>query len=136
MTEEEISLLLFQTLESIEENLKEFEEERKNMSYKETSPKETKENVNLVTLGKRSPFSLPAAKELASREEALASFQGSLDSFTYGVPCMNQEMHEEEKEDTSAGILEGRRPSFLPVVGGIIDPDGGTLVFCQEVPTY
>ena len=57
MTEEEISLLLFQTLKSTEENLKEFDEERKKMSYKETSPKERKENVNLVTLGKRSPFS-------------------------------------------------------------------------------
>ena len=45
-------------------------------------------------------------------------------------------MHEEEKEDTSASMLEEKRPSFLPVVGGIIDPGGGTLVFCQEVPTY
>ena len=97
MTKEENLLLLFQTLKSIEENLKEFEEERKKMSYKETSPKETKENVNLVTLGKRSPFSLPAAKELAFREETLASLQGSLEFLSYGVPCMNQEMHEEEK---------------------------------------
>ena len=68
MNEEEISLLLFQTLKSIEENLKGFEEKKKNKSYKETSPKETKENVNLVTLGKRSTFPLSAAKELASRE--------------------------------------------------------------------
>ena len=45
-------------------------------------------------------------------------------------------MHEEEKEDTSTGMLEERRLSFLPAVGGIIDPDGGTLVFYQEVPTY
>ena len=48
---------------------------------------------------------------------------------------MNQEMHEGE-EDTSIGILEGRKPSFLPAVGDIIDLGGGTLVFCQEVPTY
>ena len=79
-------MLIFQTFKSIEENIKDFDEE---MSYKETSPKETKENVNLVTLGKRSPFSLPTSKELASREETLASLQGSLDFLTYGVPCMN-----------------------------------------------
>ena len=73
-------------------------------------------------MGKRSPFSPLAAKELASREEALSSLQGSLEFLTYGVPCMNQEMHEEEKEDTSASMLEERRPSYLLVVGGIIDP--------------
>ena len=95
-----------------------------------------KENVNLVSLGKRSPFSPSAAKVLVSREEALASLQGSLELLTYGDPCMNHEMHEEEKKDSGAGILEEMRPSFLPAVGGIIDLDGGTLVFCQEVPTY
>ena len=33
-------------------------------------------------------------------------------------------------------MLEERRPSFLLAVGGIIDPGGVTLVFCQEIPTY
>ena len=129
MMGEEISLFIFQALKNIEENLKEFDEERKKVSYKDTSPKETKDNVNLITLGKRSPFSTSPAK-------VLAYLQGSLELLTYGVPYMNQEMHEEEKEDTGTGMLEERRPSFLPMVGGIIDPGGGILVFCQEVPTY
>ena len=59
------------------------------MSYKETSPKETKENVSLVTLGKRSPFSPSVAKVIASREETLGFLQGSPELSTYGVPCMN-----------------------------------------------
>ena len=55
---------------------------------------------------------------------------------------MDQEVHDEEEEDTSAGTLEEKRPSLLPVVGDTIVPIGGTLaiggtlVFCQEVPTY
>ena len=74
---------------------KKFDVKKTRMCHKETFPKETKEDVNLVTLGKRSPFSLPATKDLACREEALAYLQGSLGFLTYGVPCMNQEMHEE-----------------------------------------
>ena len=42
---------------------------------------------------------------------------------------MDQEMHEEEEEDSSASILEGKEPSLLPTVGGTIAPVGGTLVF-------
>ena len=49
---------------------------------------------------------------------------------------MDQEVHEEEEEDTSTGTLEENRPSLLPAVGDTIVPVGGTLVFCQEVPTY
>ena len=45
-------------------------------------------------------------------------------------------MHEGKEEDTSAGTLEENKPSLLPAVGDTIDLDGGTLVFCQEVPTY
>ena len=45
-------------------------------------------------------------------------------------------MHEEEEEDSSAGTIGEEQPSLLPVVGGTIVSVGGTLVFCQEVPTY
>ena len=45
-------------------------------------------------------------------------------------------MHEEEEEDTRAGTLGEKESSFLPAVGGTIVPVGGTLMFCQEVPTY
>ena len=48
----------------------------------------------------------------------------------------NPKGFQDEEEDTNAGMLEGRRPSFFLAVGGIIDPGGGTLVFSQEVPTY
>ena len=57
---------------------KEFDVEKTKMCYKETYPKETKENVNLVTLGKRSPFPPPTAKVPTSRGEALAFLQGRL----------------------------------------------------------
>ena len=109
---------------------------RRQVSHKETSPKETKENVNLVTVDKRSLFSPPIAEVLVSGEETLASLQSSLDLLTYGVPCMDQEMHEGEEEDTSTGTLGAKRPSLLLAVGDTIVPVGGTLVFCQEVPTY
>ena len=81
-------------------------------------------------------LSPPAAKVLVSREEALSSLQGGLDLLTYGVPCMDQEMHEEEEEETGAGTLEEKRPSLLLAVGDTIVPVGGTLVLYQEVPTY
>ena len=45
-------------------------------------------------------------------------------------------MHEEEEEDYSTSTLGEKKPSLLPVVGGTIVPVGGTLVFCQEIPTY
>ena len=49
---------------------------------------------------------------------------------------MIQEMHEEEEEDSSDGTLGEEQQSLLPVVGATIVPVGGTLVLCQEVPTY
>ena len=49
---------------------------------------------------------------------------------------MDQELHEEEEEDTNAGTLEQERPSLLPAFGDTIVPVGGTLMFCQEVPTH
>ena len=45
----------------------------------------------------RSLPSPPVAEVLVSREEALAPLQDSLELLTYGVPCIDQEMHEEEK---------------------------------------
>ena len=36
---------------------------------------------------------------------------------TYGVPCIDKEMHEEEKEDTNVGALEEKKPSLIPTVG-------------------
>ena len=70
---------------------------------------EKREDVNLVTLDKRSLLSPPATEVLVSREETLASLQDSLKLLPYRVPCMIQEMHEEEEEDTSAGTLQEER---------------------------
>ena len=75
------------------------------MCHKVKFPKETKEDVNLVTLDKKSLHSPPAAEVLASGEETLATLQDSLELLTYRVPCMIQEMHEEEEEDSCAGTL-------------------------------
>ena len=49
---------------------------------------------------------------------------------------MIQEMHEEEEEDSRAGTLVEEYTCLLPAIGDTIFPVGGTLVFCQEVPTY
>ena len=65
---------------------KEFEVRKLEMCHKVTFPKE--EDVNLVTLDKKSLHSPPAAEVLAFGEETLASLQDSLDLLTYRVPCM------------------------------------------------
>ena len=75
------------------------------MCHKETFPKETKEDVILVTLGKESLHSPPTVEVLASEEETLATFQDSLEILTHRVPCMIQEMHEGKEEDSIAGTL-------------------------------
>ena len=67
---------------------KKFDVKKTEMCHKETFPKETKEDVNLVTLDKKSLHSPPAAKVLASREETLATLQDSLEILTHRVPCM------------------------------------------------
>ena len=56
------------------------------MCQKVTFRKE--EDVNLVTLDKKSLHSPPAAEVLASREETLATLQGGLELLTHRVPCM------------------------------------------------
>ena len=106
------------------------------MCHKEKFAKETKEDVNLVTLDKKSLHSPLAAEVLASGEEMLAYFQGNLELLTHRVPCKIWEMNQEEEEDSSASKLEEEQPSLLLAVGGTIFLVGGTLVFCQEVPTY
>ena len=111
-----------------------FDVKKTEMCYKETFPKE--EDVNLVTLDKKSLHSPPAAELLAPGEETFASLQDSLSLLTHRLPCMIQEMHEEEEENSSAGTLGEEQPSLLPVVGGTIFQVGGNFVFCQEVPTY
>ena len=68
---------------------KKFDMEKIELCYKEASPKETKDNINLVTLNKRSLLSPPVAEVLLSREETLAYLQSSLELLTYGVPCMD-----------------------------------------------
>ena len=113
-----------------------FDERKPEMYPKETFPKETKEDVILVTLDKESLHSPPGAEVLASREETLATLQGGLELLTHRVPCMIQEMHEEEEEDSNAGTLIKEHPSLLPAVGDTIVPVGGTLVVLQEVPTH
>ena len=55
------------------------------MCHKVTFPKE--EDVNLVTLDKKSLHSPPAAEVLASGEETLAFLQDILDILTYLGPC-------------------------------------------------
>ena len=79
---------------------KKFDVKKIDMCHKKTFPKGTKEDVNLVTMDKRSLHSPPAAEVLASGEETLASLQDSLKLLTYRVPCMIQEMHEEEEKDS------------------------------------
>ena len=111
---------------------KNFDVRKIEMCHKETFPKETKEDFNLVTLDKNSLHSPPTAKVLASREDTLATFQDSLELLTHRVPCMIQEMHEEEEVDSSAGTLRKVHPSLLPVFGDTIVWIGGTLV----VPTH
>ena len=58
------------------------------MCHKETFPKETREDVILVTLDKRSLHSPPAAEVLASREETLETLQDILELLTHRFPCM------------------------------------------------
>ena len=83
-----------------------FDVKKKDMSRKETLRKETKEDVIVFTLDKRSPHSPLAAEVLASREETLETLQDSLEILTHRVPCMIQEMHEEEEEYSNASTLE------------------------------
>ena len=71
----------------------------------EKFPKKSRENVILATLDKESLHSPLAAEVLVSGGETLASLQGSLKLLTYRVPCMIQEMHEEEEENSNAGKL-------------------------------
>ena len=115
---------------------REFAVRKLEMCHKEKFPKETKEDVNLVTLDKESPHSPPTVEVLTSREETLALLQDSLELLTHRVPCMIQEMHKEEEEDSSAGTWLEEQPSLLLVVGDIIVPVGGTFVFLKEVPTH
>ena len=84
---------------------KKFDVKKTKMCHKETFPKKTKEDVDLVTLDKESLHSPPAAEVLASGEETLATLQGGLELLTHRVPCMIQEVHVEEEEDSSAGTL-------------------------------
>ena len=65
-----------------------FDARKPEMCHKETFPKETKEDVFLVTLEKGSLHSPPAVEVLASGEETLALFQDSLELLTYIFPCM------------------------------------------------
>ena len=62
--------------------------------------------------------------------------QYSLKFLTHRVPCMIQEMHEEEEADSSAGTLGQEQPSLLLAIGDTIVSVAGTLVVLQEVPTY
>ena len=57
---------------------KKFDMKKTELCYKGASPKGTKENVNLVTLDKRSLLSPPAAEVLVFGEETLSSLHGSL----------------------------------------------------------
>ena len=106
-----------------------FDVKETKMCHKETFPKETKDDVNLVTLDKESLHSPPVAEVITSREETLATLQCILDLLTHGVSCMIQEMHEGEEEDSSASTLVEEKPSFSPTVGDNIFPVGGTLLF-------
>ena len=106
------------------------------MCHKEKFPKETKEDVNLVTLDKESLNSPPVVEVLASSEETLANLQDSLELLTHRVSCTIQEMHGEEEVDSSAGTLGEEKPSLSPVVGDTIVPVGGNILFLQEVPTH
>ena len=83
---------------------KKFDMKKIEMCHKVTFPKE--EDVNLVTLDKKSLHSPPVAEVLASREETIATLQDSLELLAHRVPCMIQEMHEEEEEYSSTGTLE------------------------------
>ena len=83
-----------------------FDVRKLEMCHKETFPKETKEDFNLVTLDKRSLLSPPAIEVLASKEETLPTLQDSLELLTHRVPCITKEMHEEEEVDSSTGTLE------------------------------
>ena len=67
---------------------KKFDVKKTEMGHKETFPKETKEDVILVTLDKKSLHSPPAAGVLASREETIAILQDGLELLTHRVPCM------------------------------------------------
>ena len=58
------------------------------MCHKVKFPKETKENVNRVTLDKKSLHPPPAAEVLTSKEKTLSSLQDSFELLTYRVPCM------------------------------------------------
>ena len=107
---------------------KEFYGRKPEMCHKVTFPKE--EDVNLVTLDKDSLHSPPATEVLTSREETLTNFQNSLELLTHRFPCMIQEMHEEDEENSSTGTLVEEKPSLLLVVGDTVVLVGGPLVFC------
>ena len=115
---------------------KKFNVKKIEMCHKEEFPKETKEDVILVTLDKESLHSPPAAEVLVSREETLSSLQDSIKLLTYRIPCMIQEMHEGKEGDSSADTLGEGHPSLLPVVRDTIVLVGRTLVVLQEVSTH
>ena len=73
---------------------KKFDVRKQEICHKETFPKETKEDVILVTLDKGSLHSSPVEKVITSGEETLATLQDSFELLTHRVPCMIQEMHE------------------------------------------
>ena len=98
------------------------------MCHKETFPKETKEDVILVTLDKGSLHSPPAVEVFASGEETIETLQDSFELSTYTVPCMIREMHEEEEKYSSIGTLIEEKPSLLPVVGDIIASVEGIIL--------
>ena len=90
---------------------KKFDRRKLEIFHKETFPEKSKENFILFTLEKDSLHSPLAVEVLVSGGETVAYFQDSLKLLTYRVPCMIQEMHEEEEVDSNAGTLIEEQPS-------------------------
>ena len=93
---------------------------------------EPKEDVLIITPEEESLPPPPAADVLTLGGGSLASLQEGLILFTFGAPCMNHEMHEEEEVDNIVGTVE-EQPSSILVVGEHIALVVGTLVDVQDV---
>ena len=97
---------------------------------------EQKEYVIIITPNKEQLPPPLAAKVLASVERALASLQDDPEPLILRVPCMIQEVHEEEEEHTSVSATLKEQPSLSPTVGEAITLVGRNLVALQDVPKY
>ena len=102
----------------------------------EKVPEEPKKYVNTITSEEEQLPPPPAAEVLTSVEGALTSLQDDPEHLKLRVPCMIQEMHEEEEADTNAGTTVEEKPSPSPTVGEAIALVGGNIVALQDVPKY